>query len=285
MTIAEDRLLGAALFVGLAMKKNPCQVDPGLPRSIFPTGSGRPWRCCYGLFCGACAVANEVVRRTQSDHTWVLFRGGALAAAVLFGLAQARSSSSYQRGRRWLARRSRRRTSGVNRGLRHRRMVCRQPDAKMRYHLAGENTTGERQGRHGQASEVRPSQDAFRQVTHLLARTLQLALDFHAEAAGPGAITQQDSSTVLAAAARDGLTQNDLVRATGIDRSTLADLAVRMLGQGLLSPRGFDHRRQGQQRAAVRGQDGRAGGRIGPGHRRRRPGCSASCRPRNARAF
>jgi intracellular septation protein len=43
----------------------------------------------YGLFWWACAAANEVVRRTQSEHTWVLFRGGALAAAVVFAVAQA----------------------------------------------------------------------------------------------------------------------------------------------------------------------------------------------------
>ena len=39
---------------------------------------------------------------------------------------------------------------------------------------------------------------------------------------------------LAAAAATDGQTQNDLVRATGIDRSTLADLVARMLAKGLL---------------------------------------------------
>jgi DNA-binding MarR family transcriptional regulator len=41
---------------------------------------------------------------------------------------------------------------------------------------------------------------------------------------------------VLAAVAvHEGLTQTDLVRATGIDRSTLADLVARMIGKGLLA--------------------------------------------------
>jgi DNA-binding MarR family transcriptional regulator len=41
---------------------------------------------------------------------------------------------------------------------------------------------------------------------------------------------------VLAAvAAQEGLTQTDLVRSTGIDRSTLADLVARMIGKGLLA--------------------------------------------------
>lgn len=72
-------------------------------------------------------------------------------------------------------------------------------------------------------------------VTHLLHRALQVALDFHSEAAGPGAITQRQYTVLAAAAAHEGLSQNDLVRATGIDRSTLADLVARMLAKGLLA--------------------------------------------------
>jgi len=71
-------------------------------------------------------------------------------------------------------------------------------------------------------------------ATHLLHRALQLALDFHAEAAGPTAITQRQFTVLAAAGAVEGTTQNDLVRATGIDRSTLADLVARMLAKGLL---------------------------------------------------
>jgi len=70
--------------------------------------------------------------------------------------------------------------------------------------------------------------------THLLHRALQLALDFHAEAAGESAITQRQFTVLSAASGHEGLTQNDLVRATGIDRSTLADLVARLLTKGLL---------------------------------------------------
>ena len=73
-----------------------------------------------------------------------------------------------------------------------------------------------------------------RSVTHLLHRSLQLALDFHAEAAGETSLTQRQFTVLSAVAAADGLTQNDLVRATGIDRSTLADLVSRLLAKGLL---------------------------------------------------
>ncbi|MGH7024230.1 MAG: MarR family winged helix-turn-helix transcriptional regulator [Caulobacteraceae bacterium] len=84
-------------------------------------------------------------------------------------------------------------------------------------------------------TKVRSSGDVLGgSVTHLLHRALQLALDYHSEAAGAGAVTQRQYTVLAAAAARDGLTQNDLVRATGIDRSTLADLVARMLVKGLL---------------------------------------------------
>jgi MarR family transcriptional regulator, temperature-dependent positive regulator of motility len=71
-------------------------------------------------------------------------------------------------------------------------------------------------------------------VTHLLHRVLQLALDYHAEASGPAGLTQRQYTVLAAAAAADGVSQSDLVRATGIDRSTLADLVARMMAKGLL---------------------------------------------------
>jgi len=71
-------------------------------------------------------------------------------------------------------------------------------------------------------------------VTHLLHRALQLALDFHVEAAGATALTQRQFTVLAATATHEGTTQNELVRATGIDRSTLADLVARMIAKGLL---------------------------------------------------
>jgi MarR family transcriptional regulator, temperature-dependent positive regulator of motility len=72
-------------------------------------------------------------------------------------------------------------------------------------------------------------------VTHLLHRVLQLALDYHAEATGPAGLTQRQYTVLAAAGAADGVSQSDLVRATGIDRSTLADLVARMIAKGLLA--------------------------------------------------
>ena len=73
-----------------------------------------------------------------------------------------------------------------------------------------------------------------RSPSHLLHRALQLALDFYAEEAAEGAPTQRQYAVLSAVAAQDGRTQTELVRATGIDRSTLADLVARMIGKGLL---------------------------------------------------
>jgi intracellular septation protein len=42
----------------------------------------------YGLFFWASALANEIVRRTQTPEVWATFRVVAIVAAVLFGAAQ-----------------------------------------------------------------------------------------------------------------------------------------------------------------------------------------------------
>ena len=70
--------------------------------------------------------------------------------------------------------------------------------------------------------------------SHLMHRALQLALDVYAEEVGPGGLTQRQFAVLEAVSAKSGLTQTDLVKATGIDRSTLADLVARMTAKGLL---------------------------------------------------
>ena len=70
--------------------------------------------------------------------------------------------------------------------------------------------------------------------SHLMHRALQLALDIYAEEAGPDGLTQRQFAVLEAVSVRSGLTQTDLVKATGIDRSTLADLVARMTSKGLL---------------------------------------------------
>jgi DNA-binding MarR family transcriptional regulator len=73
-----------------------------------------------------------------------------------------------------------------------------------------------------------------RSPSHLLHRALQLALDVYGEEVGAGSLTQRQYAVLAAVAANEGLTQTDLVRATGIDRSTLADMIARMIEKGFL---------------------------------------------------
>jgi MarR family transcriptional regulator, temperature-dependent positive regulator of motility len=73
-----------------------------------------------------------------------------------------------------------------------------------------------------------------RSPSHLLHRALQLALDVYGEEAGAVGLTQRQYAVLAAVAAHEGLTQTDLVRATGIDRSTLADMIARMTEKGYL---------------------------------------------------
>lgn len=74
-----------------------------------------------------------------------------------------------------------------------------------------------------------------RSPSHLLHRALQLALDVYSEEVGDDAVTQRQFAVLTAVAEDEGLTQTDLVHATGIDRSTLADMVARMIGKGLLA--------------------------------------------------
>jgi DNA-binding MarR family transcriptional regulator len=97
--------------------------------------------------------------------------------------------------------------------------------AKLKTKAGGKKTGGKVSG--GGSLDHSPS--------HLLHRALQLALDIYAEETGPDAVTQRQYAVLAAVAAQEGLTQTDLVRSTGIDRSTLADLVARMIGKGLLS--------------------------------------------------
>lgn len=86
MTIV-DGVLGAVLFGGLAMKKNPLKALLGGAFEI-PDGAWRVLTIRYGLFWWGCAVANEIVRRTQTAETWGFFRVAVIVAAVVFALAQ-----------------------------------------------------------------------------------------------------------------------------------------------------------------------------------------------------
>jgi len=69
---------------------------------------------------------------------------------------------------------------------------------------------------------------------HLMHRAQQFASEQFAEATGGVHVTQRQFAVLCAVHAEEGLTQTQLVHATGIDRSTLAELVSRMAAKGLL---------------------------------------------------
>ena len=71
--------------------------------------------------------------------------------------------------------------------------------------------------------------------SHLLHRVLQIALDIYNAEAGEGALSQRQYAVLKALQGSEGLSQTDLVKVTGIDRSTLADLVSRMLTKELVA--------------------------------------------------
>lgn len=70
--------------------------------------------------------------------------------------------------------------------------------------------------------------------SHLLHRVLQIALDIYTTEMGEGALTQRQYAVLKALQGSTGQSQSDLVKATGIDRSTMAELVTRMIAKNLL---------------------------------------------------
>jgi DNA-binding MarR family transcriptional regulator len=85
------------------------------------------------------------------------------------------------------------------------------------------------------AKATRPISALDASPSHLLHRALQLALDIYAMDQDSSALTQRQFAVLCAVANDEGLSQTGLVRATGIDRSTLADMVARMITKGLLA--------------------------------------------------
>lgn len=70
---------------------------------------------------------------------------------------------------------------------------------------------------------------------HLLRRAQQFAHDLYSKEVGSSGPTPRQYEVLHVVASNPGLSQTDLVNATGIDRSTLADMIARMIKKGLLS--------------------------------------------------
>lgn len=70
--------------------------------------------------------------------------------------------------------------------------------------------------------------DLSKSTSHLLHRAQQIAANKSAEALRDAGITLRQFSVLSAIALEEGVSQSKLVDVTGIDRSTLADMAARM---------------------------------------------------------
>ncbi len=70
---------------------------------------------------------------------------------------------------------------------------------------------------------------------HLLRRCQQYAFDLYTQEVGSSELTPRQFAVLLTVEQNEGLSQTDLVRKTGIDRSTLADMISRLLKRNLLS--------------------------------------------------
>lgn len=70
---------------------------------------------------------------------------------------------------------------------------------------------------------------------HLLRRVQQRALDLYVRAVGEGGLRPPQFAVLLTVHQNPGLNQTELVRRTGIDRSTIADMIGRLVKRGLLT--------------------------------------------------
>lgn len=75
---------------------------------------------------------------------------------------------------------------------------------------------------------------------HLLRRANQFANDLYTNETDSSALTQRQFAVLFAIDQREGASQTELVQATGIDRSTLADMIVRMQSKDLLARKRTD---------------------------------------------
>jgi MarR family transcriptional regulator, temperature-dependent positive regulator of motility len=83
----------------------------------------------------------------------------------------------------------------------------------------------------------REGKQLARSPFQMLKRAAQYASQLYMDGAGKSGLTQRQFTVLLAVDSNDGISQTALVKLTGIDRSTLADLVSRMMAQGYLQRR------------------------------------------------
>ena len=74
-------------------------------------------------------------------------------------------------------------------------------------------------------------------ISHLLHRANQVAAERFAKAIGDTDVTPRQVAVLGIVATNEGVSQTGIVEASGIDRSTLADIVRRLVKRGLLARR------------------------------------------------
>ena len=97
------------------------------------------------------------------------------------------------------------------------------------------NAAQRSEGSASREASGRGREDVFRlsaSPSHLLRRADQFAAEIFMKAGLTDGVTLRQTVLLAAIAEPEGASQSDLVRATGIDRSTLAEMMLRMEKQG-----------------------------------------------------
>lgn len=81
------------------------------------------------------------------------------------------------------------------------------------------------------AKETKPFSRSF---SHLLKRAVQYSVHLYMEEVGKSGLTHRQFTVLAAVDSFEGKSQTELVKVTGIDRSTLADVVARLMAQGYL---------------------------------------------------
>jgi len=83
-------------------------------------------------------------------------------------------------------------------------------------------------------SSLKEAKQFARSFSHLLKRAVQYSAHVYMEEVGKSGLTHRQFTVLSAVDSSEGKSQTELVKMTGIDRSTLADLVTRLMAQGYL---------------------------------------------------
>ncbi len=86
-------------------------------------------------------------------------------------------------------------------------------------------------------SATKETKQFARSFSHLLKRAVQYSVHLYMDEVGKTGLTHRQFTVLSAVDTNEGKSQTELVKVTGIDRSTLADLVSRLMAQGYLQRR------------------------------------------------